>query len=104
MNHWRAACGESLQARFGGGPMEKCPWKGQLASGLPNSEGGRGPRDPRPTRLLASLREGMSMDTGSDDVPPEHDPTDAERAALLVRESWWLLLALLAFLLFLRTI
>ena len=25
MNHWRAACGESLQARFGGGPTEKCP-------------------------------------------------------------------------------
>ncbi len=46
----------------------------------------------------------MAMDSRSDDVIPEHDPTDAERAALLVRESWWLLLALLAFLLILRTI
>ncbi len=42
------------------------------------------------------------MSTGFDDDPPERDPTDAERA-LLVRESWWFLLALLAFLLILRT-
>lgn len=46
----------------------------------------------------------MVMHTGSDNVPSERDPTDAERAALLVRESWWFLLALLAFLLILRTI
>jgi len=46
----------------------------------------------------------MAMDSRSDDAIPEHDPTDAERAALLVRESWWFLLALLAFLLILRTI
>ncbi len=45
----------------------------------------------------------MAMHTGYDDIPPERDPTDAERAALLVRESWWFLLALLAFLLILRT-
>ncbi len=43
------------------------------------------------------------MHTGFDDIPPERDPTDAERAALLVRESWWFLFALLAFLLILRT-
>jgi len=46
----------------------------------------------------------MTMSTGFDDGPPERDPADAERAALLERESWWLLLALLAFLLILRTI
>ncbi|MDQ2784448.1 MAG: hypothetical protein M3Y58_05545 [Chloroflexota bacterium] len=46
----------------------------------------------------------MAMHTRRDDATPEHDPTDAERAALLVRESWWFLLALLAFLLILRTI
>jgi len=45
----------------------------------------------------------MAMHTGFDDGPPECDPTDAERAALLVRESWWFLLALLAFLLLLHT-
>ncbi len=33
---------------------------------------------------------------------PDRDPTDAERAALLVRESWWFLLALLVFLLLLH--
>ncbi len=48
--------------------------------------------------------KGMAMQSRSDDATPDHDPTDAERAALLVRESWWLLLALLAFLLILRTI
>ncbi len=46
----------------------------------------------------------MSMHTGSDDVPPARDHIDKERAALLVRESWWLLLTLLAFLLILRTV
>jgi hypothetical protein len=44
------------------------------------------------------------MSIGFDDDPPERDPTHAEHAALLVRESWWFLLALLAFLLILRTI
>ncbi|GEM_PF-5684588 len=44
------------------------------------------------------------MNDNPDDPFPEHDPTDAERAALLVRESWWLLLVLLAFLLILRTV
>lgn len=48
--------------------------------------------------------KGLTMSTGFDDDPPERDPTDAEHAALLVRESWWFLLALLAFLLILRTI
>ncbi len=46
----------------------------------------------------------MAMQSRSDDAPPEHDPTDAERAALLVRESWWFLLALLVFLLLLHTV
>ncbi len=46
----------------------------------------------------------MTMHTGFDDIPSERDPADEERATLLVRESWWLLLALLAFLLILRTI
>jgi len=46
----------------------------------------------------------MTMHTGFDDIPPERDPTDAERAALLVRESWWFLLALLVFLLLLHTV
>jgi len=46
----------------------------------------------------------MAMHSRSDDAPPEHDPTDAERAALLVRESWWFLLALLVFLLLLHTV
>ena len=44
------------------------------------------------------------MHTGLDDLPPERDHSDKERAVLLVRESWWLLLALLAFLLILRTV
>ncbi|MDQ6907338.1 MAG: hypothetical protein M3176_10960 [Chloroflexota bacterium] len=44
------------------------------------------------------------MHTGSDNVPPARDHTDEERAAPLVQESWWLLLALLAFLLILRTV
>jgi len=48
--------------------------------------------------------KGMAMHSRSDDAPPEHDPTDAERAALLVRESWWFLLALLVFLLLLHTV
>jgi hypothetical protein len=43
------------------------------------------------------------MNDDPDSPFPERDPTDAERAALLVRESWWLLLALLAFLLLLHT-
>jgi hypothetical protein len=46
----------------------------------------------------------MRMHTEQDDDSTAHNPTDAERAALLVRESWWFLLALLAFLLILRTI
>ncbi len=44
------------------------------------------------------------MQIKSDDSTPARDRRDAERAALLVRESWWLLLALLAFLLILRTV
>jgi len=48
--------------------------------------------------------KGMAMHTRRDDASPERDPTDAERAALLVRESWWFLLALLAFLLLLHTV
>jgi len=44
------------------------------------------------------------MDIRSGDATPELDPTDTERAALLVRESWWFLLALLAFLLLLHTV
>ncbi len=48
--------------------------------------------------------KGMAMSIGFDDGPPECDSADEERAALLVRESWWFLLALLAFLLILRTI
>ncbi len=47
--------------------------------------------------------KGMTMHTGFDNAPSERDPTDEERAALLVRESWWLLLALLVFLLLLHT-
>ncbi len=50
------------------------------------------------------IGKGMAMHTGFDNVPSERDPTDAERATLLVRESWWLLLTLLAFLLILRTV
>ncbi len=46
----------------------------------------------------------MVMDSRSDDALSERDPTDAERAALLVRESWWFLLALLVFLLLLHTV
>ena len=44
----------------------------------------------------------MAMSTGFDDGPPERDPADEVRAALLVRESWWFLLALLVFLLLLH--
>jgi hypothetical protein len=40
----------------------------------------------------------------SADPSPERNLTDEERASLLVRESWWLLLALLAFLLILHTV
>ena len=54
MNHWRAACGESSQVRFGGGPTEKDStvprrrptrlgggptekdWQQHLAGGLPD--------------------------------------------------------------------
>ncbi len=46
----------------------------------------------------------MAMQSRSDDATPDHDPTDEERADLLVRESWWFLLAPLAFLLLLHTI
>ena len=46
MNHWRAACEESPQARFGGGPTEQGHLRWYLAGGLPDSEGKRGAKRP----------------------------------------------------------
>ena len=48
MNHWRAACGESSQARFGGGPTEKDQSSWYLAGGLPDSKRAEGCDSPRP--------------------------------------------------------
>ncbi len=38
INHRRAACGESLQARFGGGPTEKARATGTSPAAYPTRE------------------------------------------------------------------
>jgi len=39
MNHWRAACEESLQARFGGGPTENGRSRGTSLAAYPTRWG-----------------------------------------------------------------
>ena len=46
INHRRAACGESLQARFGGGPTEKARATGTSPAAYPTLTGGWGGDSP----------------------------------------------------------
>ncbi len=46
INHRRAACGESLQARFGGGPTEKARATGTSPAAYPTLKASGGPRGP----------------------------------------------------------
>jgi hypothetical protein len=52
--HWRAACGESLQARFGGGPTEKARATGTSPAAYPTLKASGGPRGPSLSQCAAN--------------------------------------------------